>query len=92
MDWPDAFWHLVNFILPAAFVAVVGSYFSRFFKSSQHLALAFTAQVAINFIVCLSVLLIGLVITGRDGKMLTYLSMVLASATVQWFLTGGWRK
>jgi hypothetical protein len=30
------------------------------------------------------VLVIGLVVFGRDGKMLTYLALVLATATGQW--------
>jgi hypothetical protein len=38
------------------------------------------------------VLIIGLIVTERDGKMNTYLAMVLASATVQWFLSGAWRR
>jgi hypothetical protein len=42
--------------------------------------------------VCVAVLIVGLILTGRDGKMNTYLAMVLASATVQWFLSGAWRK
>ena len=79
-------------MLPAAFVALASVGLSRFFKSNRPLARTFTAQVAIHFVVCLSVLLMGLIITGRDGKMLTYLSMVVASGTTQWILSGAWRK
>jgi hypothetical protein len=32
------------------------------------------------------VLLVGLVVFGRDGKMLTYLALVVAVATVQWIM------
>jgi len=42
--------------------------------------------------VCAAVLLAGLVVWGRDGKMLTYAALVLASASVQWLLLHGWRR
>jgi hypothetical protein len=32
------------------------------------------------------------VIFGRDGKMVTYLALVLAMATSQWWQLGGWKK
>jgi hypothetical protein len=88
----DATFHLLALGAPAFFVALLVTYIGRFFKQNKPLAQAFIQKFAINFIVCLGVLLIGLVLTGRDGKMLTYLSMIVASATVQWLLSGGWRK
>lgn len=88
----DAILHAFNFILPALCVAVLVTASGRFFKQKKPLPLTFTTQVAINFIACLAVLLIGLILTGRDGKMLTYAAMALASGTVQWVLSGGWRK
>lgn len=88
----DAAFHLLSFILPAAFVALAVTFAGRFFKQNRPIAGKFIARSAINFIVCLAVLIIGLILTGRDGKMLTYLAMVVASATVQWLLSGGWRK
>lgn len=88
----DALLHAVNFMLPAAFVALFVTYTGRFFKQNKSIAGKFTAQAAINFVVCFAVLLIGLILTGRDGKMLTYLVMIIASATVQWALSGAWRK
>ena len=88
----DAVLHVINFMLPAAWVALLVTYIGRFFKQNRPLAGIFIARAAINFIVCLSVLVMGLIITGRDGKMLTYLAMVMASATVQWIFSGAWRK
>ncbi len=88
----DAMLHAFNFTLPAAVVALLVTLCGRFFKKNKPIAGGFIAWIAINFIVCLTVLLIGLILTGRDGKMLTYLAMMLASATVQWFLSGAWRK
>ena len=88
----DALLHATNFMLPALFVALFVTYVGRFFKLNRPLALSYTARAAINFVVCLGILIIGLILTGRDGKMLTYLAMAIASATAQWALSGAWRK
>ncbi len=32
-------------------------------------------------------LLLGLLVFGQDGKMITYAAMVLACASSQWFIT-----
>jgi hypothetical protein len=92
MGFVDAVLHALNFMLPALVVALLVTFFGRFFKQNKPVAGKFIARSAINFVVCLAVLLIGLILTGRDGKMLTYLAMVMASGTVQWVLSGGWRK
>jgi hypothetical protein len=55
------------------------------------LALSWRAQVAINFVVGCAVLVAGLIVLGRDGKMLTYAALVLGCATCQWVLVRGWR-
>jgi hypothetical protein len=88
----DAALHLLALAAPAFFVALLVSYAGQFFKQNKPLAPVFIQKFAINFIVCLGVLLIGLVLTGRDGKMLSYMAMIVASATVQWLLSGSWRK
>ena len=88
----DAFLHAMNLMLPAAFMALFVTYAGRFFKQNRPFSAGFIARAAINFIVCLAVLVIGLILTGRDGKMITYLAMMMASATVQWILSGGWRR
>ncbi len=76
--------HLLNLIAPAAALAVLLVLLSRvwrlFFQSKGKVALAFTAWIAIIFIVNVTVLLAGLVVFGHDGKMATYAAMVLAAA------------
>jgi hypothetical protein len=88
----DAVLHVINFMLPAACVALMVTFVGRFLKQNKPITGKFIARSAINFVVCLAVLIIGLILTGRDGKMFTYLAMVIASATVQWILSGAWRK
>jgi hypothetical protein len=50
------------------------------------------AQTAINFVVGVGVLSASLVLQGRDGKMLTYVVLVLAIACSQWWQLGGWKR
>ena len=92
MGFLDAINHLLNFVAPAGFVALCTVLFSRFWKRKQAVVQAFTAQLAINFIVTVAVLLAGLWYFERDGYMATYLAMVVASGTVQWVLVKGWKS
>ena len=88
--------HLLNFAAPAVGVAVLLVLSSRllsgFFMSKMPLVLNWRTQIAINFVVGVVVLAAGLVLLGRDGKMLTYVALVIATATSQWWLLGGWKR
>jgi hypothetical protein len=89
MSWLGALFHALNFFLPAAFVAAVMGFSGCFFKKKRPAILSFPAEFAIHFVACSAVLVLGLVLSGRDGKMLTYAAMVLASAALQWALQCG---
>ena len=84
--------HLLNFVAPAALMALLLVIFCRmfagFFESKKPFPQVWWVELAINFIVGVAVLAVGLVLLGRDGKMLTYLSLVLAMAVSQWWLVG----
>lgn len=86
---------LLNFMAPALFVTLVvvllGHVFPGFFKSKKPMALSFRARAAIVFIASLLVLVAGLVIFGRDGKMATYAALAVGAATCQWVLLRGWK-
>ena len=87
--------HVLNFIAPAAVVALLlvllSRVSSRFLASKRLLAQSIWAQAAIIFIVNVLVLAVGLVFFGNDGKMATYAAMVLAAAVCQWVLFKGWK-
>ena len=83
--------HAINFVAPAAWLALLVPLLSHFVMKKRAVAHTLRAQVAINFVFGLLALVLGLAIFGRDGKMLTYLAVVLSSATSQWFLLKGWR-
>jgi hypothetical protein len=85
----DLVLHLLNFMAPAAFVSAVTVVLSRLGRKNQASRLRLWPQLAINFAVCLSVLLAGLWFFGRDGKMVSYAALVFVSATCQWAMV--WR-
>jgi amino acid permease len=76
--------HALNFLAPALWLALLMPVASLIFMKKRHAALKITAQVALLFVVGVVVLVLGLVVFSRDGKMLTYLALVLAIATGQW--------
>lgn len=86
---------LLNFMAPAAFVALVvvllARVAGRFLGSKRPLPLSFWAQTAIVFVASVFVLAAGLVIFGRDGKMATYAALAVGAATCQWVLLRSWR-
>jgi hypothetical protein len=83
--------HLFNFVAPAAAIALVLVLCGGLIGSRSPLAMAWWVRLGILFAVGVAVLAAGLVVWGRDGKMLTYGALVLACATGQWFLVRGWR-
>ena len=87
--------HILNFIAPAAVVALLlvlaAHLFNRFFESNKSFTQSIWAQAAIIFIVNVFVLVAGLVFFSNDGKMATYAAMVLAAALCQWVLFKGWK-
>ncbi|MFD2376998.1 hypothetical protein ACFSTJ_05435 [Ottowia pentelensis] len=86
MDWLDLLWHVAGFVAPALVLAPAMVLASRFW-GKKAASLAWPAQAAINFIVCVAVLAAGVVLSGHDGRMLTYAALVLASAACQAWLT-----
>lgn len=83
--------HTLNFMAPAAAVALLLVLCGRLFGAKGAAAMAGWRQFAIVFAVGLAVLAGGLAVWGRDGKMLTYAALVLGCASTQWVLLRGWR-
>ncbi|BCO28527.1 hypothetical protein MIZ03_3433 [Rhodoferax lithotrophicus] len=83
--------HLINFLAPVLWLALLLPLLSLFLFKKKPVALTYKAQVALHFVVLLVALLVGLVLFGRDGKMLTYLALVLLSASSQWVMVKGWK-
>ncbi|MEO8120432.1 MAG: hypothetical protein ABI606_14085 [Rhodoferax sp.] len=83
--------HLLNFLAPAVWMAVLVTLVARIFMKKRPVAPALYAQAAINLIVGVTMLVLGLWFFGHDGKMATYTGMALLCATSQWFMLRGWR-
>jgi hypothetical protein len=91
MGLPDLLNHLLNFVAPAFWVALTVTLFALLFMKNKALAGGFIRSLAINFGICCLVLVVGLLLFGRDGKMSAYAAMTLFCATSQWVLQRGWR-
>lgn len=75
--------HGINFLAPAAWLALLMPLAGRLFVAAKFPFRAFAGQAVLLFIVGSLVLMLGLLVFGRDGKMLTYLALVIAVASVQ---------
>ncbi|MDT8992390.1 hypothetical protein RQP54_16070 [Curvibacter sp. APW13] len=75
--------HLANFLAPAAAVGGLLAVLAPWFASNRPGARKILVQAAINAVAGGSVLVVGLVVFGNDGKMATYAALVLAIGTAQ---------
>lgn len=85
----DILWHLVNFFLPAIGVGVLAAGIAKLLWRQAlapvrwwHLAASASAAGAL----CL---LAGMAIGARDGLMVTYAALVVASALALWWVGFG---
>ncbi len=83
--------HLLNFVAPAIFVAAALALLGRIYMKKVPSALAIHVQLAINMGAGVLALVAGLWVFGRDGKMATYIAMVVAIALAQWLGARQWR-
>lgn len=83
--------HLLNFAAPALALAVLLVLCGHAFLRNLAKPHGWIAPIAINFVVACTVLGLGLVLLGRDGRMLTYAALVLACASSQWLQLRAWR-
>ena len=84
MDALNLLWHIANFVLPAVGVGALTAALCRLFwrrslARTSWFTLAWQASAA-----GLAVLVAGLVVTGHDGRMVTYAGLVVACALVPW--------
>ena len=83
--------HLINFALPALFLAIVLTGCGKLVWRAQPGRWSSWQQIGILFGLGLAVLVAGLMWFGTDGKMLTYLALVLVCGTSQWLMRRGSR-
>ena len=83
--------HLLNWLAPALWLAVLMPLLARLAMRRQRAAARLWTQMTANFTLNLMVLGLGLWFFGHDGKMATYIGMLLACASSQWFFLRAWR-
>lgn len=83
MNFLDLIWHLAGFVAPALSVALGVAVADGIITKKSRFSKGLVRQFGLNFAVGLAVLLGGLILTGRDGRMLTYAALVVAVATSQ---------
>lgn len=88
----DLLIHLINFALPALVVGLVLPLLTRLTPMGRQAGLGWRRQAGVNMLAGLLVLVAGLWFWGQDGKLLTYVAMVVVCATSQWLMAGAWRR
>lgn len=88
----DMFYHLINFALPALVLGLVLPLAMRLGPMGRRqMQPTLAVQCMVTSGVGLLVLISGLLLWGRDGKMLTYFGLAVACATSQWVMLRAWR-
>ncbi len=91
MATSDLLNHVLNWLAPALWLAVLLPLLVRLAMRKQRAGVSFWTQVAANFALNLLVLGLGLWFYGHDGKMMTYAGMALVCASSQWCFMRAWR-
>lgn len=85
MGFLDAFNHLLNFLLPALAVAAIAAGLAKGLWRRELATVRWRRLWEGAALANLAVLLLGLLLFGRDGRMSVYLSMVAVTALALWW-------
>jgi len=88
MTFLALFGHLLNFVAPAAGMALLLWGMPRLWPKARKGRWAARTELLAPCGLGVAVLLAGLVVFGRDGKMLTYTALVLAQGSLAWWMRG----
>jgi hypothetical protein len=81
----DAFWHLSNLFLPALLLGALAAAGAKLLWRRELAGVAWRRLAAPAAGAAAAVVVLGLVVFGRDGRMATYAGMVLACAAALWW-------
>lgn len=82
----DAFWHVCNFFAPALVVGCVAAAAVKVVWRRTLTTVSWWLLAVCSAAVASLTLIAGLMLSGRDGSMLTYVAMVGASALTLWYV------
>ena len=92
MNILSLFNHLLNFVAPAVFVGFFLAVLAPWVLRKPARWGTWTLRALSNTACGLAALVAGLWFFGHDGKMLSYLGLILASAASQFCWMQAWRK
>jgi hypothetical protein len=81
----DAFWHLLNLFLPALGLGALSAAAAKLLWRRELAAVAWRQLAGSAAAACAAVVIAGLLVSGRDGRMATYGAMVAAAALTLWW-------
>jgi hypothetical protein len=81
----DAIWHVMNLFAPAVGLAMLATAGAKLLWRRELASVSWRRLAIPAALACALVLLAGLVLLGRDGKMATYGAMVAAAAVTLWW-------
>jgi hypothetical protein len=84
----DAFWHLANLFSPALGLALIAPSLAKLLWRHDLRRVGWSGLVLWTWLASAMVIVVGLLLLGRDGLMASYAAMVLAAAAVLWWR--GW--
>jgi hypothetical protein len=80
----DALWHALNFFAPALGLAVLAASATKLLWRRELAGVSWHRLVLWTALAGMAVLIGGLVVFGRDGKMVTYGALVAVTAIALW--------
>ena len=80
--------HLWGFVMPALAMALLMPWAGRWFMGPSERPMR--RHMLIHAVSGLLVLVAGLWLHDQDGKMSTYMALVLVAATLEWVMHRGW--
>jgi hypothetical protein len=80
----DAIWHALNFFAPALGVAALAASMAKLLWRHELAGVRWFWLVLWAALTGMAVLICGLIVFGRDGKMATYAALVAATALALW--------
>lgn len=86
MTFLALFGHLANFVAPAIGVAVLLWGMPRLWPKARAGRWAARSELMALCVLGVGVLLAGLMVFDRDGKMLSYTALVLAQGSLAWWV------
>jgi hypothetical protein len=85
MNLAGVFFHLFDFLAPAIALGLLGAAAAKVLWRSELRSVCWLSLATGAALASLAAELAGLIVTGRDAKILTYMSMVLACAAGLWW-------